>query len=369
MDNFLRRHDHLLEVYKQGMDWDVQREVCDRLKMSKEISQSVSEHGDEDDKGDEEVRNVILTISRRLIQITNTQPPFDPPPQLLTVRSSSAATTNSDNFSNLSWLDDIVGQLQRNKATIASLHTTELVSIFFLSNSNLKNSLLPAPERCLALLNTELPPFFVSYANSILEQLSSSHHDISSACYTVHDYVLQLEAVSTLEDVYEHIDKEAVKIRKFYDFLAKNDFINSHSTQAAHKGAYRARTVSTMLHSNFSNEDLLAQAIKQEMQTIANAMQSCREVTDGQMAKFRNMQKDRDLKAIVAVTATISEALANPTLGSSDTRPDDAAYMVGKVRKTGELIKWVGKRETISSNPHFNLYPFHTIASGRNGNT
>jgi hypothetical protein len=30
MDNFLRRHDHLLEIYKQGLDWDVQREVCDR---------------------------------------------------------------------------------------------------------------------------------------------------------------------------------------------------------------------------------------------------------------------------------------------------------------------------------------------------
>jgi hypothetical protein len=154
--------------------------------MSKEFSQAVREIADEDDE------DLSATPSS----------------------SENSNSTSNNDFSNLSWLDDIVSELERNKATIASLHSTELVSIFFLSNTNLKNSLLPAPERCLALLNTELPPFFASYANSILEQLSSSHHDISSACYTVHDYVLQLEAVSAIENVYEHVDKEASKVRK-----------------------------------------------------------------------------------------------------------------------------------------------------------
>jgi len=307
MDKFLRKHDYLLSVYCEGMSWNVQEEVCDRLKTSKEISQA-SPEGDIEDND-----------------------------------------ASNDDFANLAWLDDIVNHLHQNEAIISALPATELVSIFFLSNSNLVNALLPAPERCLSLLNTELPPFFTTYANSILEQLSSANRDISSACYTVEDFVLQLEAVSSVEDVYEHVDKEAVKIRKFYDFLAANDFIRSHASQSSQKspsGVTRVRTVSTMLHSAFSDEDLLAQAITQEMQSISKAMHSCRAITDSQMAKFRNTQKDIDLKRIIGLTTAIVDSMSNPSLNSFETKPSDAVEIVEKIsmdmadlRKDVEMYK------------------------------
>ena len=104
-------------------------------------------------------------------------------------------SSRSDNFADLSWLDSIVHQHLENKKLIGAVPNNELVSIFFLSNRGLVDALSPAPERCLALLKAELPPFFQQYASIILDKLTSSNRDMSSVCSTVAEYVEQLLAV------------------------------------------------------------------------------------------------------------------------------------------------------------------------------
>ena len=47
---------------------------------------------------------------------------------------------------------------------------------------------------------------------------------MSSVCSTVAEYVEQLLAVKELEDIYDNMEKEVVKIKKFYEFLKKFNF-------------------------------------------------------------------------------------------------------------------------------------------------
>ena len=107
-----------------SMGWDVQTEVCDRFRRSREIKHT-----------HEKEQSLDEQLSAR-----------------------------SENFSDLSWLNYIVHHHLDNQALIEAVPKKELVSIFFLRNRGLIDSLSPAPKRCLALLKAELPPFFQQYA-------------------------------------------------------------------------------------------------------------------------------------------------------------------------------------------------------------
>ena len=287
MDNFLRKHDDLLEKYHFSIGWDAQVEVCDRLNVSKEIT-DIDAYG--------------------------------------------------EHFSDLSWLDKIVSQHVDYKRQIESLPSAELVSIFFLSNDGLKSSLLPAPIRCLTLLKESLPPFFLRYANSILDQLSIANRDMSSVCYTVSEYVAQLEAVNSLEDVYEYVEKESIKVKLFFNFLSSNNFIKSHQDHTS-MAAVSSQNVSNMLHSAFTEEELVAQAINQEMEHIAATMHTCRQSTDSQMAKFRNMHKDVDLKLISDEVKRLNSEITRKELNSSGTAPKAAVVKLNGITESMQLLR------------------------------
>ena len=168
--------------------------------------------------------------------------------------------------------------------SIRALPKTELNGIFFLDNTELTNSLLPGPTRCLSHLRVALPPFFRKYANGVLEKLSLANRDMSSVCRTVAEYVTQLESVKQVEDLFDVVEKEVVKINGFYDFLKAKGFLakssrrNDNGNDNGKENGNDNNNISdldldddprTNPDSSFSTEDMLAQAINQEMQQVS----------------------------------------------------------------------------------------------------
>jgi hypothetical protein len=183
MDTFLSKHEALMDRHFFSMEWDVQREVCDKLRQSKQLAKTKQLDAIESDSD-------------------NDSAPSAAP------NSKALAPGAADTFSNLDWLDRVVHSHLNHQSNINNLPDRELVSIFFLNNNNLKIALSPGPLRCLNHLKSSLPPFFCQYANSILDQLSLANRDMSSVCSTVHEYVEQLDSVKSVEELYENVDRE-----------------------------------------------------------------------------------------------------------------------------------------------------------------
>ena len=301
---FLRKHACLLVKHEKSMAWDIEESVCKKL-------QSQGENGSKDGNG-------IYIRDNSLDEDIGPESPAS-----LTASASASHLLENDELSqlnNLQWLDDIVTYHLNHECQIRSLPDRELCGIIFLNNSQLTKALLPGPMRCLDHLRVTLPPFFRKYANGVLEKLSHANRDMSSVCRTVAEYVSQLESVKQVEDLFDVVEKEVVKINNFYDFLKSHGFL-------------RTTMPDNTSSSTFSDEDMLSQAINQEMAQVAATKRTCRQTTDSQMAKFRNLQKDVDRVEIIRETNFISDALNQPFLNSKETPPVDALSQLSLLQK------------------------------------
>ena len=96
---------------------------------------------------------------------------------------------------------------------------------------------------------------------------------------------------------------------------------------------------SAMLSQSLDKEDLMERAIEQEMQHVAATMHNCRQTTDSQMSKFRNMHKDIDLKQIRVDTAKIEKFIEHESLSRAATPASNALDLLKRVKKLSEKLR------------------------------